>query len=174
MDVTRVINQPVIVERAVQSQTIVERSSPVSIVDQGNAVDIVATRTRTVEIDTPGLPGPPGPPGLSAGGLAPPINFSYGDAPSAVWAPSVPGLLNYARLSIDTVFDGVGPTIKVGTFAAPQSVLPAAYNDPTQIGDYENTPDVPLAAGQPVYLAITPGSAATQGSGFLLIQFTPD
>lgn len=176
MDVVITRNQPVEIVRDVQSLTVVKQTPQAVVTETSNSVDVVETRTRTVEIDVPGLPGPPGPPGTGggAGGTVAPIPFYFGDARRAVFAAPSDGLLSYARLSIDTAFDGAPSRIKVGTQSAAEAVLPASYNDPAAVGDYETNPDVQLAAGEQVFLAITPGVGVTQGQGFLLLAFIPD
>jgi hypothetical protein len=42
-----------------------------------------------------------------------------------------------------------------------------------QIGQYETVPDFDLSEGDGVRIYITPGTGATQGAGFLLIEFVP-
>lgn len=126
--------------------------------------------TRTLKLVTPGPQGPPGAPG---GSIAP-IDFAYGDAPRAVWTPESSGLLMLARLIILQAFNGVGAAIIVGTQTQPDAAMPSNYNDPSRAFEYENTPDIRLAAGESIFLTITPGSGATAGAGTLILGFLPN
>ena len=102
----------------------------------------------------------------------PPIPFSFGDAPGAVWTAPVAGVFTIARCNVTEAFNSASPTIKVGTDADPESLIPAAYIDAKSVADYENSPDVEVAMGDHVHLAIAP-DGATRGTGLLLINFKP-
>lgn len=119
-----------------------------------------------------GPQGPRGEPGLSGGGTTPPIEFAFGDAPGAVYTPSVDGMLTVVRLQMTTAFNGSGAAIELGTLADPAAAFPANFNDPYSTQEFEVTPDLPLLAGQSLRLTITPGSAS-QGAGLLFLTFIP-
>lgn len=125
---------------------------------------------RVAEVTTPGPQGPKGAPGSTI----PPVYFAYGDAPSVRWTATDAGLLTGVRVIIRVAFNGVGPTIEVGVNADVDAALPAMYNDPTAVQEFENTPDIQMAAGDTVTLTISPGIGATLGSGVLLLEFQPD
>lgn len=156
-DTTGVTHQPVVADRVV-------------VRDPAQQVVLDRRVVEVVEIVERGPQGPRGAPGSSI----PVIAFAYGDAPSIIWTADVEGLLDNVRLIIDVPFDGVGAQIVVGTAVAADDALAADMNLPTMPYEYENTPDVHLAAGASVWLTIVPGAGATQGSGRLLIHFLPD
>lgn len=127
-----------------------------------------------VEVVEVGLQGPAGAPGLDAGGNLPPIPFSYGDAsPVPVYVPAVPSLVVSAAIHVRTPFNGFGAALELGIDEQPGLLMPAAYNDPATSGEYENTPDVTLSAGQQVLLTVTPGAGATQGAGVIILRVLP-
>jgi hypothetical protein len=120
-----------------------------------------------------GVQGQVGPAGPSAQGIAP-INFSYGDASSAIFTPSQAGTFTLVRLIITTAFNGVNSSLKLGTAGQSEAILAAAQNDPATIGEYENTPDLHVAANTAVLFTITPGAGASQGAGTIYLVFVPD
>lgn len=117
-----------------------------------------------------GPQGPRGDPGLSPGGAIPAIPFTWGVAPSAVFVPAGAGILTYARVKITASFDGAGATITVGTQIDPEAALPSAFVNPYASEEYENTPDIALAAMEGIWLYVTPGTA-TQGTGILFLNY---
>lgn len=126
-----------------------------------------------------GMPGPPGPTGAtgpagpSTQGI-PPIAYSYGDAGGAIFTPTQSGTITLVRLTVSIAFNGVSPQIILGTLALPSAVIAANENDPTNLGEYETTPDLHINALESVRIVITPGAGATQGSGTILLTFVPD
>lgn len=101
-------------------------------------------------------------------GFAP---FTFASAsPLIVHAFPTGARLIRAAVLIDTTFDGVAPTLKLGTPAAPELVLAAADIDASMLGQYEQ--DVVITnTGAPtsLELAIFSG-ASTQGSGVVLFE----
>lgn len=127
-----------------------------------------------VEVVEVGLQGPPGAPGLDAAGNPPPIPFAFGDAsPAPVYTAASPALVVSAAVHLRTPFDGAGAALELGVSGQPGLLMPAAYNDPRVPGEYENSPDVTLSAGQQVLLTITPGAGATQGAGVIILRILP-
>lgn len=152
--------------------TTVSTSCPVQRItlDRTTVVQINANRPQIALGSQIGPRGPQGPPGLSGGGVIEPIGWSWGDAPGDVYVPAEQGTVVLARLKIDTVFNGVGASISVGTQGDHELLLPSAWIDPYQAIEIENTPDVVLAAGEGIRIYITPGTAS-QGAGRLFLQF---
>lgn len=144
-----------------------------AVVSNGTSVAIDSGVTTVRTGGGMGVQGPQGEPGFSGAGVIEPITWHWGDAPSAVYVPAEAGTLVLARLKVDTPFNGVGASIRVGTLAAPESVLPAEWIDPYSELEFENTPDIALAAGEAVRIEITPGTAS-QGAGRLFLQFLPN
>lgn len=147
------------------------------LIDREARVPIVRRERSSVLIPTgaPGARGPAGEdgqPGIDAQGQIPPIPFSWGDAPATVYTPEVDGMLTIVRVQYTTAFNGSGATLVVGTTADPDAAMPAAYNSPHSVYEYENTPDLPLDEGEALVLTITPGTAS-QGAGLLFLTFLP-
>lgn len=117
--------------------------------------------------------GPPGPRG-APGGSIPAIEFAFGDAPRVVFTPDAAGLLTYARVKYTEVFNGANPQLFAGTLADPDAAMPAAFNDPRSLEEYEYTPDIRLATGESIILTIVPGAGASAGAGILILGFLPD
>lgn len=149
---------------------IVERRPTMRVLDRSTPIHAIDRPTQ-VSVGTPGLQGPPG---SGAGGGIAPIAFAFGDAPGTVWTPAQSGLLSYARVIVDEVFNGSGAQLVVGTGSDPDAVMPAAYVDLTALQEFENTPDIHLNVGEAVRLTITPGAGASTGAGRLLLNFIPD
>lgn len=117
-----------------------------------------------------GATGPKGAPGATI----PKIEFAYGDAAGVVWTPTDAGVLTYVRIVVRTAFNGAPSTLAVGTLLDPEAAMPTAYSDLSMLQEFENTPDIHLAAGEAIYLTIAPGAGASQGGGWLLLTFLPD
>lgn len=128
-------------------------------------------QAKTVRVDTiqRGLPGRDG---LDGAGLLPPIPFGWGDAPRAVFTPAADGILTICRIQFTQPFDDPAASVRVGTTAAPGAAMPAEWNRPASSLEFENTPDLPMAAGEPLILTIAP-AASTQGGGLLFLSFLP-
>lgn len=126
-----------------------------------------AGQLEVIEVAEPGMPGPAGPPGSAL----PPISFAYGDAsPAQIYTLTKRSMVISCSLYIRTAFDGAGAALKVGTPSAPEALLPAGFNDPNSLGQYENSPDLELPAGSQITLTITPGTGASQGNGVVVIE----
>lgn len=158
------------VRLAAETVALIAEHRPKSIIGtDGTSVRVDCART-SIRAGGMGVQGPPGP----AGSSIPAIAFAYGDAEREVWAPTAPGLLTYVRLIVTTPFDGAGAQLAIGTASDPAAALPPEFSDLSQALEYENTPDLRLAAGEGIRVAITPGAGATTGAGLLLLEFLPD
>ena len=52
-------------------------------------------------------------------------------------------------------------------------LVQADQNDPSMAAVFQVSPHVRLDAGQPIYLTITPGAGASQGSGKIILRASP-
>ena len=149
---------------------LIEKHRPRLVTENRSPTVQVQDRRPTVITGGTGLQGKPGAPGASI----PAVQFYFGDAPRIVWTPERAGILTYARIKIEQPFNGAGAMIAVGTQADPVAAMPVDYSVPFRADEYENTPDIRLAAGKGVLLTITPGVGATAGAGMLFLDFLPD
>lgn len=144
-------------------------------------VVVSAVQVQQIKTGQQGLPGQPGEQGEdgvagpSGEGLYPAISFSYGDAPSIVMALTGTGASEVTEVSIEieTPFDGAGAQIQLGTPGDPDLLVQADQNDPSMAAVFQVSPHVRLDAGQPIYLTITPGAAASRGSGKIILRASP-
>jgi hypothetical protein len=117
--------------------------------------------------------GPRGAPGI-VGGSVPPIHFSYGDAAGIRFVAPTNGTFTLARLDFETAFNGTGAAVKVGVIGNIEALMAAAASSPAVIARFEVVPDFFVLAGTGVWLEITPGVGASQGSGVLYLMFTSE
>lgn len=147
-------------------------------------VVVSAVQVQQIKTGQQGLPGQPGEqgedgaPGVagpSGEGLYPAISFGYGDAPSIVMALTGTGASEVTEVSIEieTPFDGAGAQIHLGTPGDPDLLVQADQNDPSMAAVFQVSPHIRLDAGQPIYLTITPGAGASQGSGKIILRASP-
>ena len=122
------------------------------------------------------LRGPKGEPG-AAGPVylaAPPIGFSFGDASPRVFpAADAARLVLSVSVNIVTPFDGVAPSLRLGTLEQPELLVAAAQIDLGSTTEFEFSPNRVLAAAQGFVLTLAPGAGATQGSGWIVIEQIP-
>jgi hypothetical protein len=155
-------NRPLVRTNPVVNKTIVNDERPI----------IRPTIEQTqLKVGTPGLQGIPG----QSGGISvPPINFTFGEAPHAVWPAPVNGTFTVARVEITEEFDGTGASISAGTQAQPSAVMPPELNNPYELGSYETAADFEVAQGGQLYITIVPGAGATRGAGTLYVDFVAE
>lgn len=159
----------VVAQTSAQPVTVQGRQTPVTVRGSQTPVQAIARATPVVVGNNIGRRGPRGP----AGDSIPPINFGFGDAPADVWTAESAGVLTIVRLQMRVPFDGAGAAIRVGLAGGdPEAILPAAWVHPYSDQEFEATPDLVLAQGDAVRLAITPGTA-TAGAGTLFLSFIP-
>ena len=98
------------------------------------------------------------------------VIFNYGDAsPRLLFnAPANKAIINVSILIL-TSFNGTGATLSVGTLASPQLIMASTDNAPSILSTWSNNPNTVFGINTGVYLTITPGSGATQGSGLITI-----
>lgn len=149
--------------------TVQGRATPVTVRTGSTPVQAVAQATPVLVGNNIGRRGPRGP----AGDSIAPINFGFGDAPADVWTAESAGVLTVVRLQMRTPFDGAGAAIHVGLAGGnPEAILAADQVNPYSDHEFEVTPDLVLAQGDAVRLAITPGTASA-GAGTLFLSFIP-
>lgn len=148
------------------------------IVQQRNTTVVMLNRQTMAKIAAPGpqgargQDGQQGPAGTDGAGQVPARMFSWGDAPQVVFTAPGAGRLALVRIQYLQAFNGAGATVVVGTPGDPAAAMPAEWNNPHSVLEYENSPDLLLAEGDTVVLAITPGTAS-QGEGLLFLTFIP-
>lgn len=170
--VVEVNGSTVVVEPALTEVEILQQGTAIEIAPNNHDVVIDATPAPVVEVAATGLRGPPGPPG-QPGGTVPPIPFGYGDAPGTIWTAPAAGTLAVARLKMTVPFDDAAASLSLGTAEDHEAVLPADLNAPSLIAEYEYTPDLRLAADQPIWIYPSPGTSVA-GAGIVFLTFLPD
>lgn len=112
--------------------------------------------------------GIPGPPGTNEDVL---INFSYGDAtPQLIASLGAGDLVVSSQLVIEDAFNGIGASISIGTLGDPDAVFPSSGVLLSEEGIYIVDVSLVISIPTDLYLFITPGSAASAGSGFLFLS----
>jgi hypothetical protein len=154
----------------------ISANRPRTVVASGSPAVAVTSQPTNVTIGSAmgaqGPAGEQGPAGVSAAGAVAPITFAYGDAtPATIFTAPAAGLLTRVRLLITEPFNGDMPQIRIGVNVNPDSVMPAAGNDPVNGGEFGRTPDLDLAEGDIVVLRISPGFGSSTGAGTILLQF---
>jgi hypothetical protein len=159
-----------------QTTAAIANNRPATKVTSRNMAVSVASGSPSVRVGSAmgaqGPAGEQGPAGVSAAGAVAPITFAYGDAtPATIFTAPAAGLLTRVRLLITEPFNGDMPQIRIGVNVNPDSVMPAAGNDPVNGGEFGRTPDLDLAEGDIVVLRISPGFGSSTGAGTILLQF---
>ena len=166
--VVRPSSTPVITRRVVRPVVTSDDSREV-VVNESERRVIVESPTRPVHVRVGGVQGPQGEPG----GSVPQISFSYGDAAGAIWTPDAAGVLTEVSIDFVVPFNGLSPSVILGTLSDPDCIMSALHSAPTVEAEFENTANVRLAAGEAVHIAITP-SGSTAGNGHIYLTFIPD
>lgn len=147
---------------------LVEQDETVLVVESGQKdMAVVTTAAETVIVSSAeqGPEGPPGPPGATGGSFD--VAFSYGDA-SPVLIGVLNGVVISASVVIQTPFNGVLPTLSIGTLTQPSLIMTSAGVFPDELGRFESNPGVTV--NDSLYLYITPGLGASQGSGVVYLE----
>ncbi|MBD1995164.1 hypothetical protein H6G00_00790 [Leptolyngbya sp. FACHB-541] len=141
-----------------QATTVVVK--PVTV----NAVVSQPSQVTAVRVNA-GLPGRSG-----SGGGSIKIPFSWGDAsPKAVYEVEGNGTVFRASIVIQTPFDGVGASLRLGDGEVGDRLIRADQNLPSQAGEYATSPGITYMTSTFILLEITPGEG-NQGSGFVLLE----
>ena len=96
--------------------------------------------------------------------------FSYGDSTPKLLNTPITGLVDRVLLGIKTPFN-VPSTLSIGITNDPSLLQSAGQNLPTEVGQFETSPSVDLT-NQQIILTITPGSGISQGSGFVIVEYS--
>jgi hypothetical protein len=99
--------------------------------------------------------------------------FAFGDASQAVFTAAAAVRVVAAAVSVRTPFNGAGAAVRVGRVgdgSPPDNVLAAADTDVSAAAVYTAAADVALAAGDQLYLTISPGTGGSAGAGVLTIH----
>lgn len=113
---------------------------------------------------------------VGSGGLETPTtlkhSFYFGDiSPSPVFTALPNVQFSELEITITTPFDGEGALLSVGDSAQHNRLISATDNAPSEIGRYLITPNYVYSVDTQINLYITPGTAATTGSGILTIRY---
>jgi hypothetical protein len=115
-----------------------------------------------------GIPGVAGAAGAISG-----TTFAFNEV-SPIAYVTIPAnkLVLECRIVIETVFDGTGAALSIGTASNPQQLLSNLQNNPFEVGGYYTTPLVSFGSDTALNLYITPGIDASQGAGrfFILVE----
>lgn len=102
-----------------------------------------------------------------------PVNFSFGDASSIVFTVPVNSVVLKMAVNIITPFNGVGASISLGTLANNNLLVSAQQTDLTVAAKFEIDPNVNIVAASDIYIFINAGSGATQGNGWVTLEYAP-
>lgn len=108
----------------------------------------------------------PAPPGT--GEVVGKVNFAYNTpSPLTIINLAANDVLNVQAVVITTPFNGVGSSLRLGTVAAPNSILSSTQITPTVTATYETSEKQLINVPEIMRLTIVPGTA-TQGAGYVL------
>ena len=100
-----------------------------------------------------------------------PISFSFGDAsPSTIKALPAGATVLRAHIVIQTPFNGVGASLKLGDALIRDRLIATSQVDPYFAADFETNPCVAYTVATQILLTIVPGAGCTQGSGYILLE----
>ena len=130
----------------------------------------VIVGVNSVRIVSVGTQGPVGATGPS-GSTAPPVNFSFGDASPAVISSGQPGQ-TILQISVNVLvpFDGAGASLSIGTLASPALFVESSQLDLTIVSEFEVNVGKSLPPNTDIVATINPGTGATSGSGWVLVD----
>lgn len=99
------------------------------------------------------------------------ISFTFATAsPLRITPLRIGDRMVRAIVIIDTVFDGAGASLTLGTAALPAGILSAAAITVTVLGNYATLTVFQVAVAADLQLTITPGGGATTGAGRVLLE----
>lgn len=98
------------------------------------------------------------------------VPFTFSTAsPLIITGVAVGDILNRSEILIETAFDGVSPTILLGTFASPGLVFSSSNTTPSVAEQYESLLLTKFDMSDFLILTINP-NGSTQGSGILFYK----
>lgn len=172
-NVVRVVQADRSILRTENRREVVRSSSDAAPVSRSESDRIVVRDVVQTNYITRGSPGPIGPSGTATVSV-PPIEFSYGDAPSLRWTAPVNGTFLNTRIEIGTPFNGSVSTIKVGIIGNVEALMRADQNNPSESAVYDAASDFAVVAGTGIWLEVTPGAGTNAGAGTLYVEFLPE
>jgi hypothetical protein len=97
------------------------------------------------------------------------VNFSFGDStPKIILTNTALKTVINASIVIETPFNGLGANLSLGDMVLNNKFINTSQNDPTISCEFSTNPN--NTTNTNIILTITPGSGATQGSGFVLLD----
>ena len=104
----------------------------------------------------------------------PPINFAFGDVTNRIIMPLTGAhVVQRVTIVVDTAFNGVNPSLSIGTMSVPDLLVRPERVDLTTLAEYEIGGAQQVASPDAIYLTLNAGMAATQGAGRILIERVP-
>jgi hypothetical protein len=97
------------------------------------------------------------------------IQFSWGDAPTKIYAAAAGKLIYSVRLVITSGFDGADPVVSVGDANDHSRLLSSGIMDITETGVNEVFPQYVYETKTDVYVYVTPGMGGSKGAGRIVI-----
>jgi hypothetical protein len=108
---------------------------------------------------------------INSGGSQIAYPFSWGDATPANVAMVAPNKrLFTVSIVITAAFDGINASLTIGDDGDNSRLMTVDENDPLVVGEYETNPGYAYGTSTQIKLYITPGSGASQGAGFVLLD----
>lgn len=143
------------------------------LVLQGDGALELLDATEPAELLEVAQQGPPGPPGAS-GIASAPLFFAFGDAsPRTLFTMPAAMLVLGVSIAVTTPFNGAPPSLQIGIAGQPDLLVAPAQVDLSIAASFALTPDVVVAASQPVILTLSPGAGVTQGAGRIVFEQIP-
>lgn len=120
-----------------------------------------------VTVSSVGIQGAPGVGGGQTTRIK--IPFSWGDATPAL-IHTYTGTIFAAAIVLQVPFNGVGASLSLGDSGNNGRLISASEVDATAAATYGTSPAHTYASSTQIRLYITPGTGASQGSGFVLLE----
>lgn len=96
--------------------------------------------------------------------------FSHGDSTPKLLSLPITGLIHRVLIGIEIPFD-TPSTLSIGTVGNPSLLMTIGQNLPAETGQFESSPNENLV-NQQIILAIAPGLGISQGSGFVIVEYS--
>lgn len=95
--------------------------------------------------------------------------FSYGDSSPKI-LDTVSGLVSTVSLIILVPFNGVNPSLKIGDSIVKDRLMNVNQNLPSIVAEFQTNPCYLYGVNTQILLTIDPGSGATQGNGYIILE----
>lgn len=100
-----------------------------------------------------------------------PFNFSYGDASSIAFNVPANAIVLKVSVNISVPFNGAGASFTVGTAANNSLLIASSQIDVKIAAKFDIDPNELIATSTNIYTFITAGAGATQGSGWVTLEY---